>query len=274
MSSTWRELRRLIGDVTGDMLLLTATGAGNTTSFPDTARLADRGDRAPSVINRHLYFSEGTSANIGHEAAVTDFASTTKTLTFEPAAPSSVAQSDVIELWSTVERIGSISAIKRLVNYAIKQVEDMAGTEEYNTAATFNARTGLLTIPATWCEIGGAEWTDSSGYVREIPSRWLKVRPAGRKLEIVGRGARLADRRSVRLFGYPRCLALSAETDSTPVDAAWIVESVAEALTLAPSWRASDPAAAERRANYWAAQAQLYKREVAAPRRGLHVALP
>lgn len=278
MASTRRELRRLIGDVTGDLLLLTATSAGTTSTFSDTARLADRGDRAPSVVNRLLYFGEGTSANIGHEAAVTDFASSTRTLTFQPSAPSSVAQSDVIELWSATERIGSISAIHRLINYAIKQVEDMAGLEEYNTAATFDARTGLLTIPATWCEIGGAEWTDRSGYVREIPSRWLKARPAGRKLEIVGRGATRAHRRSVRLYGYPRCTALTTDTDATtgttPVDAAWIVESVAEALTLAPSWRASDPAAAERRANFWAARAQVYKREVMSARRGLHVSLP
>ena len=278
MTSTRLELRRLIGDVTGDMLLLDATGAGNTTSFPDTARLADRGDRAATVINRLLYFSGGTVANLGHEAAVTDFTSSTRTLTFSPAAPSAVASGDDIELWSAVERIGSISAIHRLINYAIKQVEDMAGLEEYNTAATFNARTGLLTIPATWTELGGAEYTAPGGYVREIPSRWLKVRPAGRKLEIVGHGARMADRRSVRLFGYPRCVQLTTDADATtgttPVDAAWIVNSVAEALTLAPSWRASDPAAAERRANFWAAQAQLYKREVASGRRGLHISLP
>lgn len=278
MTSTRLELRRLIGDVTGDMTLLSATGSGTTTTFPDTARLADRGDRAPSVINRLLYFSGGTSANLGHEAAVTDFTSSTKTITFSPAAPSSVASGDAIELWSAVERIGSISAIHRLINYAIKQVEDVAGLEEYNTAATFDARTGLLTIPSTWCEIGGAEYTDSSGYVHEMPTRWLKVRPAGRKLEIVGRGAAIADRRSVRLFGYPRCSALTTDSDATtgttPVDAAWIVESVAEALTLAPSWRASDPAAAERRANFWSARAQLYRREVASARRGLHVALP
>ena len=278
MSSTRLELRRLIGDVTGDMLLLTATSAGTTSTFPDTSRLADRGDRAPSLINKLLYFSGGTSANLGHEAAVTDFTSSTRTLTFAPVAPASVASTDVAELWSATERIGSVSAIHRLINYAIKQVQDMAGLEEYSAAATFNARTGLLTIPATWIEVGGVEYTDSTGYVREIPSRWLKVRPAGYKLEIVGRGAALADRRSVRLFGYPRVSQLTtdsaASTGTTSVDAGWIVNCVAEALTLAPSWRASDPAAAERRANFWATQAQLYKRDVAAPRRGLHVALP
>ncbi len=274
MASTRQELRRLIGDVTGDMHLLVATSTGTTTTFADTARLADRGDRAPSVVNRLLYFSAGTALNIGHEAAVTDFTSSTRTLTFSPAATSAVASGDTVELWSTTERIGSISAIHRLINYAITQVEDMAGLEEYATAATFDARTGTLTIPATWAEVGGVEWTNGSGYVDEIRNRHLRVRPAGRLLVIQGQGAGQAHRRSVRLYGYPRCLPLTTESGSTPVDAAWIVESVAEALTLAPSWRASDPAAAERRANFWAARAQMYKREVMSARRGLHVSLP
>jgi len=271
---TRRELRRLIGDVTGDAMVLTATAAGTISTFADTARLADRGDRAASLVGKLLYFCEGTAANLGHEAAVTDFASSSRTLTFQPNAPAAVAQNDVAELWSTTERVGSVGAIHRLINYAIKQVEDVAGLEEYNTAATFNARTGLLAIPATWAEIGGAEWTASGGYVREVRDRWLRVRPAGRTLEIIGRGAALANRRSVRLYGYPRCLPLSADTDNTPVDAAWIVNSVAQALTLAPSWRASDPAAAERRANFWSTQAALFRREVRSARRGLGVSLP
>jgi hypothetical protein len=248
-----RDLRRLIGDVTGDVLVCTATSAGTTTTFADTAHLADRGDRAPSIVNRLLYFSDdGDLLNQGHEAAVTDFASATRTITFAPAAPAAIAEFDVVELWSVSERIGSIGAITRLINYAIKQVEDIAGLEEYSTpAVTFDARTGLVTIPDEWAEVGGVEWTDATGYARELPSRWLRVRPAGRQLEIRGRGAALAHRRSVRLWGYPRCEPLAYEDDETPVDAPWIVESVAEALTLAPSWRSSDPAAAERRANSW-----------------------
>lgn len=275
MASTLQELRRLVGDVTGDLLLLRATALGSTTTLIDTARLADRGDRAPSIVNKMLYFgSDADTANLAHEAAVTDFASSTRTLTFAPAAPTAVTSGKYAELWSTAERIGSISAIHRLINYAIKQVADVAGLEEYNTAATFDARTGLLTIPDTWAEFGGAEYTDPSGYVSEIRNRYLRVRPAGRKVELVGRGAALANRRSVRLYGYKRQTALSANADSTDVDAAWIVESVAQALTLAPSWRASDPAAAERRANFWATRSAAFRREVMSARRGLRVALP
>jgi hypothetical protein len=276
VSSTRQELRRLVGDVTGDLLLIRATSTTNTTTIADTVRLADRGDRAPSIVNRILYFgADADTANLAHEAAVTDFTSSTRTITFTPAAPTAPTSGKYAELWSVAERIGSISAIHRLINYAIEQVKDMAGLEEYSTpAVTFDARTGTVAIPATWAEVGGAEWTDSSGYARELPSRWLRVRPAGRLVEIHGKGAGLANRKSVRLWGYPRMTALTTDAGTTDVDAAWIVNSVAQALTLAPSWRSSDPAAAERRANFWATQAQVYKREIMAPRRGLHVALP
>ncbi len=276
MSSTRRDLRRLIGDVTGDLLVCTTTSAGTTTTFSDTARLADRGDRAPSIVNRILYFStDADTLNLGHEAAVTDYASSTRTITFTPAAPTAVTSGKVVELWSVAERIGSIGAIHRLIDYAIKQVEDMAGLEEYSTpAVTFDARTGTISIPATWAEVGGVEWTDASGYARELSSRWLRVRPAGRTVEIHGRGAALANRRSVRLWGYPRMTALATDAATTDVDAAWIVNVVSQSLTLAPSWRSGDPAAAERRANFWSTQAQLYKREVMSARRGLRVSLP
>jgi hypothetical protein len=275
VSSSLRDLRRLIGDVTGDVLVCTVTGAATVSTFADTAHLTDRGDRAPSIVNRIVYLSDdGDVLNAGHVAAVTDFTSSTRTITFSPDAPATLAVGDVVELWSVAERIGSIGAIHRLINYAIDQVKDMAGLEEYADAATFDARTGLLTIPDAWAEVGGAEYTESTGYVREIKTRWLKPRPAGRKLEIVGRGAAQAHRRSVRLYGYPRMTALEYEDDTTDVDQAWIVNSVAQYLTLAPSWRASDPAAAERRANFWATQSMLYKREVMSARRGLHVSLP
>lgn len=276
MASSLRDLRRLIGDVTGDVLVVETTALGTATTLTSTTDFSDRGDRAPSIVNRVLYFSDDADAlNEGHRAAVSDYASATRTITFTPAAATAVTSGTFVELWSVSERIGSIGAIHRLINYAIKQVEDIAGLEEYSTpAVTFDARTGLVTIPATWAEIGGAEYTEPNGYVSEIKTRWLKVRPAGRKLEIVSRGAALAHRRSVRLYGYPRCLPLTNEDDTTPVDAAWIVESVSKAITLAPSWRSSDPAAAERRANFWASQALMYKREVASARRGLRVSLP
>jgi hypothetical protein len=272
-----RDLRRLIGDKTGDLLVLEATEvSASESTFTDAAHLADRGDDAASIVNRLLYFSEGTADNLQHEAAVTSYASASRTLTFQPDAPAIPQAGDVAELWSVAERIGSISAIHRLINHSIDAVKDIAGEEVYDEAQTYDARTNSLTIPATWAEFGGAEYLppSTSTFRRELRPSQMRVQPALRTVRLSGRGMGWAHRRSVYLFGYLRCLPLVDEDDETPVDAEWIVESVAEALTLARSWASSDAAAAERRANFWSAKAALYRRNVASGRRGLGISLP
>ena len=87
MGTSLRTLRQLIGVKTGDCYVLRATAtSANASSFIDTVRLTDRGDNAPSVVGKILYFSNGTATNLQHEARVTDFAGATQTITFSPAA--------------------------------------------------------------------------------------------------------------------------------------------------------------------------------------------
>ena len=267
-------LRRAIGDKLGDMLVLKATAnSANASSFIDVVRMGDRGDRAPSIVNRIGYLSGGTAANLGHECRITDFASSARTLTFTPAAATAPQVGDELELWSMTERVGSIDAIHRLINDAIRAVDRWAEIETWDTAQTYNARTQTLTIPATWVEFGGADWTDGRGYVKPIPNSRLRVRPGLRTVEILGHSASRANRRAVRLWGFPRSPALTTDDATTNVDSEWLVESVVSVISLAGAWKATDGAAAERRANFWNAQAMLYRRSVAAPRRGLGMAL-
>lgn len=269
-----REIRRLVGDTSGDLLVLRATeDSANLTSFTDFARLGDRPDRAPSIVNRLCYFSDGQPENWGHSAAATDFASLTRTVTFSPPAPLLPQIGDVMELWSVSERIGSIDALHRLINYAIDQVKDIAGPEEYTDPVKFEQSLGSLAIPPTWAYFGGAEWLDGRDFPSEIRSRYMKVIPGQRTVRLWGQGAARADRRNVRLYGYVRCQPLVTETDFTPVSTNWIVESVAEAITLARSWTSNDAAAAERRSNFWAGRAAAYYRSTASGRRGLGIAL-
>jgi hypothetical protein len=278
MATELRELRRLVGDKLGDMVVLKATHvSGTTDTVRDTVHLPDRGDDAASIVSRLLYFSRGTGANLQHEAAVTGFAGTTKIITFTPAAPSTPQAGDEVELWAVAEKLpGGVGAIHRLINYAIGQVSRIAGLEELSDDVTFDANTGTVDIPSSWRGgvFGGAEFVEPDGYIREVRERYLRVRPSARTVEIWGAPARRANRRTVRLYGYPPVTSLSLETDTTPVNDEWIVESVAGALTLARSWASNDAAAAERRANYWSSQAMLYRRNIASARRGLGIAIP
>lgn len=278
MDVTLRAIRRLIGATTGDLNpVVTATHASaNVSTFRDTVHLADREDRASSIVGKLFYISDGTEANIGHEAAITDYAGDTRTITFTPSSPLSPQVGDEAEVWSVSERIGSIGQLHLLINYAIEQVAHLGGKETYAATTTFDARTGILTIPSSWAGgmFGGIDWVDRTGYITEIRPKYLSVRPGAMTVHIKGRAADQAHRREVLMYGYPRLESLVNETDETLCQPEWIVETVAAALTLGPSWRSNDPPAAERRTQFWAQRAMLYRRQVASGRRGLMIDLP
>jgi hypothetical protein len=277
VGTTLRELRRLVGDTTGDVLVCVATHASEQLStFRDTTHLANRENRSSTLIHRIIYFSYGTADNLGHEAAITDYTGgTTRTLVFTPDAPALPQVDDEAELWSQSERVQSIGHLNRLINYAIAQVADMAEAEEFASDATYDQRTQTLSIPSTWAEYGGAQWLAPDGTIKAVPSKYQNVIPGQRLVRIWGAPSYRANRRTMQLFGYPRSSALTTEDSETNVDAEWIVESVSQIITLAASPSGSDGGAGgERRANFWAARSALYRRNIAAPRRGLRIPLP
>ena len=274
MGATRTDLRRAVGVTTGEVLVLTATTAGTTSTFTDVTHLLDREDNAPSLINRLGYFSAGTVENLGHECRITAFDKATKTLTFEPAAPAATQAGDQLEVWSNWARFGGIAAIHLLINEAIRAVETFTGEQVYDSAQNFAYAAPELTIPATWCEFGGADRQDRFGLWKPIPPAQLRVRQGLRTVEVLSRGRRLAQFGDVRLWGYLPAAQLTDETTETLVDAEWLIQSVASALRLAPSWRATDRAADERLANFWAGRSLDLRRKIGFTRPGMGVALP
>ena len=280
MSTDRTTLRRTIGYRLGDMVLLTATHASAAADeLRDVVRLGDRGDNAPSLVNKILYFSGGTADNISHEARVQSFASTSRTLIFTPAADAIPQEGDEVELWSVTERIGGLDTLYELMNAAISHVKHDAGTEVWKDAETFRARSPHLSIPATWVEFGGATWTDRSGFYQDIPPNSIRVQPGNRRVIITGRPSWRANNRSIQLWGYDAASPLTADTgvgSTTDVDPEWLVETVLAWVKLAASARASDlrGPSEERLGSFFAQQAMLYRRNVAPARRGLGVALP
>ncbi len=271
MGTNRTALRRAIGDKTGDMMVLEGTDiAPSTATFTDVVRLGDRGDNAPSLVNRIGYFSGGTAGNLGHECRTTAFQSNIRTLSFTPAAAASPLVGDELELWSIADRVGSVGTIHRLINDAIRSVQDIVGEEVYGTAAAFDAYNPTIAIPIAMYEVGGLIWTDTRGYDHDVVQDNVLVRGGTRRtIEIRKRGRRLTHGRSVILWGYERAAPLDADAAETNVDAEWLVESVAAVMSLATAWRTGvDNAASERRANFWASRADMYRRKVGNQRRG------
>jgi hypothetical protein len=275
MGTSLKDIRRGIGDKTGDLLVLEATeDAASVRTFTDAVRMGERGDNAPSIMGRIGYFSGGTEANLGHEVRITAFQSNVQTLSFRPDAPSAPVEGDELELWSISDRVGGIGALHRMVNDAIRAVRDIVGTETYATAETFSAYNPYITVPDTFFEIGGVEWADTRGYRADIRKDHTVIRGGQRTLELTKRARWMANGRTIQIWGYERAAALTDDDDETDVDAEWIVESVAAEMALAQSWKATDRAAEERRANFWASRADLYRRKVGVQRRGWGLRVP
>ncbi len=267
------ELRRLVGDRRGDLLLLTATeDAEDNVSLTDKVRLGDRGDNAPTINGRILYFA-GTESTPAHTARVTSFATSSRTITFLPAAPSPVVEGQEVELYLLADHLGSIDTIHRLLNAGIRAVERHAEAEVVADPQTWNMRGGTLTVPESWVEFGGADWNDLDGTSNVLPVTRLRVNPATRTVTITGAPASRANGRSVTLWGYPVAEQLTSDTQETNVDAEWLVEGVLSQLAVGGSWKSGDSPREERRGNFWATQALTYRRSIAAPRRGLRIAL-
>lgn len=271
MAATQTEVRRLVGTILGDATVLSATAAGSTDTFTDARHLVNRGDNAPSLMDRLLYFSGGpTTDNYGHEARITGFVAATSTLSFDPDAPSATTTGDEVEVWSNWSRWGGIAAIHQLINEGIRSVENIAGPQVWDTEQLFSRDSPELTIPSTWCEFGGVERQDQRGRWIPINEQWYRVREGLGTIELHGRAALNANNYSVRMYGYERCEPFGTDpTETTPVDPMWLAESVAQVMRLASSWRSSDRQAEERTAQFWAAAAADYRRKIGTMRTGM-----
>jgi hypothetical protein len=269
---TRTEVRRAIGDRTGMMLVLTATHATDGAHFRDVVRLGEWGDDAPTAIHRTLFISESLPANLGHEARVSSFASTTRTLAFEPTAPAALSVGDEAELWSVSQQV-TIGRLHRLINLAIASVDRMAAVEAASEPVVFDVRHPQLAIPEGWSEFGGGEFRYRSGRVRRIPSSHWRVRPGTRTAEISGASGVDAHRQEVTLFGYARAPQLVNERSVTEVDPGWLIETVLSAIRLAAAGPASDAALSERLGAFWDTKATGYRAQIGTAHRGLGISL-
>jgi hypothetical protein len=271
---TLRDVRRGVGDDAGEMFLLEATDASSLNTIIDEVHLADRSDNTASLLNRILYFSGGTAANLGHEARTTAFQHSTSTLAFRPDAPSIPQPGDEVELWTNWTRFGGISAIHRMIARGIRAVGSVAGDEVWDDAVAFDRTSPSITIPTTWHELGGMEIQRTDGTWRTVRREDVIPRRGLREIQLKGVGAYKANRGYVRLWGYTKAAVPLQDDDIITVDEEWLVQNVVAALRLGSSWRASDRQAEERLASFWAGKAAELRRKVGNATNGWGIRFP
>jgi len=233
MDQTRKQLRQRVASLFDDITSLTATGNGTTTTFVDTFNV---NTGAESFDGCEIHFTSGS--NLDLDSRITTTTASTGTLTFTPAR-TSTATSDTAELYNRRNKGFRVQDYHRAINQAIEEYQGVALIPVIESiAAAYDAETQTFAIPSTTLEVHTVEFQDADGI-------WQKIRPARPRggegwtfeaassvIRIEGDPAWEADGYSLRVHGYKRQDALTADTSVVPFDSTALVYTAAANLCL------------------------------------------
>lgn len=224
LTITLANLVRRLADEFGDLVQLTATANGTTTTFLDTKNV---NTGAEELTGREIYFTSGTNSGLARRiTATTD---STGTLTFA-AVTTSTATSDTADVFNKRGRGFLRAEYVRWLNRAIDRAWAVARIEALGTVSgTFSADDPEVTVPVALTEVFKVEWQDSSGLWNEVKKAprwgsdgWTAIRGSG-KVRIMGAPAWQANGRTLQVWGYARQDNLSADSDTCALDTDWVI---------------------------------------------------
>jgi hypothetical protein len=233
MDQTLRQLVQAVATKFSDLTELIATGNGTTLTFVDTFNVNTGSE---SFDGCEIHFTSGS--NNGLSSRVTSTTAASGTLTFTPAR-TSTATSDTAELYNHRNKGFRYQDYKRAINQAIEEYQGIALIPVIeDIAAAYDAEDQTFAIPSTTLEVHTVEYEDSDNQWCEIRA----ARPRGGNgwsfeaadsvIRIEGDSAWEADGYSLRVHGYKRQSALSADTDVVPFDSTALVYTAAANLCL------------------------------------------
>lgn len=235
--TTLRDLRRSLARDLGDLLIATATAAGTTSTFTDTARLRLS---AAQYKGMQAYCSLGAAANLGADnARYVSGSDGAGTLTFTPVWNAAFAAGDVLELhnlrgdgWPVEEKHGAI-------NDALRLAAGMGGARlSAQLTTTFDQDTPTITVPSAFRKVDKVEFLDDASEWRRIDRAkrqnapgWYA--PGDGTLQILGDARSSMDGQTVRLWGFGKHDDLTDDEDATLVLPEYVVARAGYRLLLA-----------------------------------------
>lgn len=247
-------IRRTVGRLLGDMVLLKATSDGTTSTFVDDVNLHYQ----DGALNGRqiLLVSCGNVANEGVVRRVTGNLKSNGSVSFTPGSPAPTLAGDEAELWNERGSTITVDEVHEAINRAIRAAAATTVSPVSQTVTlSLNQLQPVLDIPAGWEYFSRAQWQDISFRWRQIPTSDLRIDQANMQVEIMHRSKVLAHKRAIRFFGYVSPGVLESDTDVTPVDPEWIGYYAANQLLVASAHRQSDSSAALSKASWFGDQA-------------------
>ena len=254
MGTSRATLRRTIARLCGDLIVLRPTAVGTTTTLIDTVR-GVAGDNA--LVGRQAYYVDGHADNEGLTRRVTANVESTGTLTVV-AFPQASAVDDTIELYSSRGVSPSPDEIHDKINEVIRGVADQNLTLVDSTPVEFDPDSPYIDIPATWIGVAGAQWQDDLDIWHTIDK---PDRPMHRHLgtygqiQLINGAAVNANFKMVQLIGVTPAPELTTDASTTTINPDWLCKQAAGELLIQNARAYEDTAGAERRGNFWMAQA-------------------
>jgi hypothetical protein len=261
------ELFKDIADELGDLISLTATATGTTTTFVAASDMlyADGG-----LNGREAWYATagaGSVANKWTRRIVTDTDEASGTITVSPAWSAAPISGDVLLLVNSRGTGVTIPETHRKINQLLRRVRSELATEVADTPATFAATAPVINIPAAWDAFLGIQIERSSA----LTGVWdaLIGKPysinhwdSPKTVTIAATHRGLCHGKRLRLIGAIDLTELSSDTDATTAPAAWLAKTAAFELLEAAALRSGDVATAFTYGELLKAQAMEMKQYV------------
>lgn len=217
------ELRRMIGQQTGDLLLATASATGDV----NQAISAGTFTREPNAYQgREVLFTGGTPVNLGLTRIVQGSDPISRSITLADALPAAVALGDTMELYNQRGMGWHVADIHEAINNAIRIAGEQHATVPVTVDATdpFARSAPELVIPADFVYFEGLDYLDRQGRRRLVPAKDVRVDRFTHTVEVRGDSAYRLNGLTVRFQGHAKPSILTSDDDTTTIPADWIVE--------------------------------------------------
>lgn len=221
-SFTRAQLRDMVARRFGDLVQLTATAPGSTTTFVDIQRVSVA---TPHFTGRDLLFTGGH--NVGTVRVITNTNASTGTLTFSAVSDATVG-ADTASVYNNQSGGFTVQEYNDAINDAIRAAFPLAVIAvQVDITSPFDTAVPEIDLPAELYEIESLEYQTSDG-------RWIDL-PRGRngfgwtvdrslsQLRLEGYPASLAGTATLRAFGTGRQPELDDDTDTCVLNESFIV---------------------------------------------------
>lgn len=219
---TRAELRRMVGQQTGDLLLATATATGSTSQVISTTAFTRE---AGAYQGRQALFTGGTPANLGLTRVVQGSDPTTRSITLADPLPAIVQAGDTLELYNQRGMGWRVEDIHEAINNAIRMAGDLHATIPLTVdgAGVFSRNAPEIAIPDTFTHFEGIDYVDLWGARQTLKPALYRVDRFTRTVEVLGRALAAMHGRTYRLRGHMRPPVLTSDADRTPIPSDWLV---------------------------------------------------